>query len=76
MSKSAPRKPRRRAKRVLQQTADAPVETTQEPPAEPFAEPGAVFMERAESTRKPTNELVERQALEPERESGEQVAPR
>jgi hypothetical protein len=75
MIKSSTQKPRRRGTRMRQQ--DAPLEMPL-PPAEPAAEPSAAFMESeqpAELIRKPANELVEREALQPEPESGEQVSP-
>lgn len=77
MRKSSAQKPHRRGRQMPQRTAGAPIETPW-PQAEPPAEPSAAFMESeepAELIRKPANERVERQALEPEPESGEQVAP-
>jgi hypothetical protein len=61
-----------------QRTAGAPVEAPQ-PRTEPPAEPSPAFMgseEAAELMRKPADELVERQALEPEPASGQEVPPR
>lgn len=77
MTKSSAEKPRRRRKRIPQRPAGTSIETPQ-PPAELPVEPIAIFIEAeepAELIRKPGDQLVERQALEPERESGEQVAP-
>ena len=77
MSKSSAQKPHRRVRRLPQRTVGAPFEMPQTR-AEPPVQPSSAFMESqepAELTRKPANDLVERQALEPGPESGEQVAP-
>jgi hypothetical protein len=73
MTKSSTRRPRRRGRGMRQRTVGAP-----QPRAEPPAEPSPAFVESEEAVeliRRRANEFVERQALEPESESGEQVAP-
>lgn len=71
MTKSSAQKPRRRRGRMTQRTAGAPVENPQEPPVEQ----SVLFLERDQprGIREHANELVERQALEPE--PGEDAAP-
>jgi hypothetical protein len=77
MTKTSAQKPRRRGRRMPQRAAGAPI-LTPPPLAESPAEPSPAFIESeegAELIRKPANQLIERQALEPAPESGEQVPP-